>query len=173
MKPVAFIVDVDGVMTTGQFIYSETGKEFKIFGPDDHDALSLLKPHLEITFVTGDSKGFEISKKRIVDHMGFPLELVSTVQRIEWVKKHYAPAKVIFMGDGFFDHYVFREVGYAIAPSNAMEHTKKYADMITSRPGGDRAVAEACLHILEVFFQPYDPLEPLQKGSKMSGQWGV
>ena len=27
-----FILDVDGVMTTGQFLYSEAGKQMKIFG---------------------------------------------------------------------------------------------------------------------------------------------
>ena len=34
---------------------------------------------------------------------------------------------------------------------------KKYADYVTTRHGGDRAVAEACLHILEKFFEPYNP----------------
>lgn len=56
------ILDVDGVMTTGHFIYSETGKFLKIFGPDDNDALGLLNPHIEIRFVTGDKKGFAISQ---------------------------------------------------------------------------------------------------------------
>ena len=58
-----FILDVDGVMTTGQFIYTKNGKIAKIFGPDDHDALSLIKEFVEVRFVTGDKKGFEISKK--------------------------------------------------------------------------------------------------------------
>ena len=42
-KPKVFILDVDGVMTTGQILYSENGKTMKVFGPDDHDGLSLLK----------------------------------------------------------------------------------------------------------------------------------
>jgi len=58
-----FILDVDGVLTTGQFFYTSEGKVMKVFGPDDNDALSLLKPYLEIRFVTGDKKGFRISKK--------------------------------------------------------------------------------------------------------------
>ena len=70
-KPKVFILDVDGVMTNGQFLYSKEGKEMKVFGPDDNDALCLLKPYLEIRFVTGDKKGFKISKKRINDDMKF------------------------------------------------------------------------------------------------------
>ena len=54
MKPECFLLDVDGVMTTGQFLYSSEGKLFKIFGPDDNDALKVLNEHLEISFVTAD-----------------------------------------------------------------------------------------------------------------------
>ena len=41
-----FIIDVDGVLATGQFFYSKEGKIMKVFGPDDNDGLSLLKPFL-------------------------------------------------------------------------------------------------------------------------------
>ena len=59
------------------------------------------------------------------------------------------------MGDGIFDSLVFDKVGYSIAPNNADSNLKKKADYVTERAGGDRAVAEACLNILEVFFEPY------------------
>ena len=94
-----FILDVDGVMTTGQFLYSEAGKQMKIFGPDDHDGLGLLKPYIDIRFVTGDRKGFLISSKRIKDDMKFDLDLVSTIKRIDWINEHYEPKEVIYMGD--------------------------------------------------------------------------
>ena len=78
MKPKCFILDVDGVMTTGQFLYSKKGKEFKVFGPDDSDALKILKEFLPIYFISADKRGFSISKKRIEKDMGFTLELVSS-----------------------------------------------------------------------------------------------
>ena len=40
-KMKVLILDVDGVMTTGQFLYSESGKQMKVFGPDDNDGLGL------------------------------------------------------------------------------------------------------------------------------------
>ena len=169
--PKAFILDVDGVMTTGHFFYTADGKAMKVFGPDDHDGLTLLKPHLEVRFVTGDRKGLPISSKRIVDDMGFPLDLVSTVKRVEWLQERYDLQDVIFMGDGIFDHYVMRAVGYAIAPANADVIAKSCAHYVTQRAGADRAVAEACLHILERFFERYDPLAELP-GLNFSGQWG-
>ncbi|EKD91635.1 MAG: Low specificity phosphatase (HAD superfamily)-like protein [uncultured bacterium] len=173
VKPTDFILDVDGVMTTGQFFYSAEGKAFKIFGPDDNDGLSLLKSHVNIQFVTGDKKGFSITKKRIVDDMGFQLDLVSTIRRIDWIAEYFDPKKIIYMGDGIFDHYVMKKVGYAIAPANADQFAKQHAHFITQRSGGDRAVAEACLHILEKFFTPYNPNELPNSQIKLSQEWAV
>jgi len=166
------ILDVDGVMTTGQFLYSRDGKQMKIFGPDDNDGLGLLNQYLEIRFVTGDRKGFSISNKRIKEDMGFELDLVSTVKRIEWIKKRYNPEEVIYMGDGIFDHYVMREVGYSIAPANSDRMAKSHANYVTERSGGDRAVAEACLHIMQHFFTPYEP-DRLPADQLDLGEWTV
>lgn len=146
-----FILDVDGVMTTGQFFYDTGGKCYKVFGADDNDALKVLQKSIPVRFVSGDKRGFEISRKRIVDDMGFELDLVSTSKRIEWIKERYKPESVIYMGDGIFDHYVFQEVGYSIAPANANESIKVYARYVTKRSGGDRAVAEAAEHIAQKF----------------------
>ena len=172
MKPKVFLLDVDGVMTTGQFLYSELGKQFKIFGPDDNDALGLLKPFMEIRFVTGDKKGFSISYRRIKIDMKFEIDLVSTVKRIDWIKELYDPKDVIYMGDGIFDHYVMKEVGYSIAPKNSDKTAKEIANFVTERSGGNRAVAEACLHIMEKFFIPYDPDNLLSKKLEI-GEWTV
>lgn len=168
-----FILDVDGVLTTGQFLYTESGKAMKVFGPDDNDGLSLLKPYLDIRFVTGDRKGFNISKKRIVDDMKFPLDLVSTIRRIDWIKEQYRSEDVIYMGDGIFDHYVMKKVGYSIAPANADDLALNCADYVTKRAGGDRAVAEACLHIMEKFYDSYDPDTFPGSKIKLSGEWAV
>jgi 3-deoxy-D-manno-octulosonate 8-phosphate phosphatase (KDO 8-P phosphatase) len=171
--PKYFILDVDGVMTTGHFLYTADGKVMKIFGPDDNDGLSLLKTNLEIRFITGDKKGFPISKKRIVDDMKYELDIVSTIRRLDWIGERYPLNDVIYMGDGIFDHYVMREVGYSIAPANADKRAKQHANFVTERSGGDRAVAEACLHIMEKFFTPFNPAKLPSGQHKLSGEWTV
>ena len=76
------------------------------------------------------------------------------------------------MGDGIFDHYVMKQVAYSIAPSNA-DQNAKYTDFVTERSGGDRAVAEACIHILNKFFVTYDPeLLPINEDDAV-GEWAV
>ena len=168
-QPNNFILDVDGVLTTGQFFYSSEGKVFKVFGPDDNDALKLISKFMNVHFVTGDSKGFDISKKRISDDMSFKLSLVSTTKRIHWIEENYDLEKTVYMGDGIFDHYVMRSVFYSIAPANANITAKQYADHTTQRSGGDRAVAEACVHLINKFWGGYDPERPLDASVKFSG----
>ncbi|RAP33182.1 phosphatase [Candidatus Marinamargulisbacteria bacterium SCGC AAA071-K20] len=160
----AFVLDVDGVLTDGKFYYTQEGKVMKIFGADDNDALKLLDPFIEVQFVSGDKRGFPISKKRVED-MGYPISLVSTTQRIDWIKERWAPKDVIYMGDGIFDHYVFSEIAYSISPNNADPYTQAQANYVTQRKGSERAVAEAALHVLEKFFTAYNPKKKL-RGAK-------
>jgi len=151
-----FIIDVDGVLTDGKFYYSSKGKVMKIFGPDDADALSLLVPQMNIHMISGDKRGFAITQKRIKQDMGYPLDLVSTFQRVDWIKSNYQLKNTIYMGDGIFDPLVFKKVGYSIAPQNASPQTKKHADFVTISKGAEGAVAEAVIHILDKFFSGFN-----------------
>ena len=172
VSPKIFILDVDGVLTSGSFFYSKEGKVLKLFGPDDNDGLKLINQKLEILFITGDKKGFDISKRRSVDDMGYPLFLVSTINRVSWIKERYNLNEVIYMGDGIFDSMVMKEVGYSIAPSNGDDYTKLCANYVTKRSGGDRAVAEACINILMHFFEFSDKDKILKNNFKeISEAW--
>ena len=148
----SFVLDVDGVLARSILLYTAEGKAMKAFGPDDHDALNLLRDKLRIVFITGDKRGYPISEKRIVDEMKFELFLVSTHERAGWIAANMDPKKTIYMGDGIFDIPVFKEVAYSICPADGFFRTREKADFVTHSRGGDRAVAEACIHILEKFF---------------------
>jgi 3-deoxy-D-manno-octulosonate 8-phosphate phosphatase (KDO 8-P phosphatase) len=150
--PLNFILDLDGVLTDGKFYYSQDGKYMKVFGADDHDCINILKKFMKIHVVTADSKGFEISKRRVKEDMALNINLVSATDRVEWLAKRFNLERTIYMGDGVFDYLVFQEVFYSIAPANALKSTKDKANFVTKNSGGDRAVAEACIHILNKFF---------------------
>ena len=64
-----------------------------------------------------------------------------------------------------------KEVGYSISPANADDNCKKCANFITKRNGGDRAVSEACMHILKKFFKTYSPMQKIPESIKFSGDW--
>ena len=112
-----FILDVDGVLTTGHMIYSQDGKKYKIFGPHDNDGLKMIKDLINIQFISADKNGYSITQKRILD-MGFSVDLVSENDRKSYIND-FVLGETIFMGDGFHDAKIMDIVGYSIAPKNA------------------------------------------------------
>ncbi len=150
--PSVVVFDVDGVMTTGQFLYSKQGKEYKVFGAHDNDGIKIIKSMIKIVFVTADKRGFPISKKRIVDDMHQQLNLVGEHERFEFIEQKYGLRNVIYMGDGIHDVNILRSCYYGITPNNARAEAKQVADYITSSNSGEGAVLDACLHIKERFF---------------------
>lgn len=146
-----FILDVDGVMTTGQFIYSKDGKMYKIFGPHDSDGLKIIKDKVRILFVSADERGFEISKKRITD-MGYEIHLISETERYDWIQNTFGLENTIYMGDGIFDAKILSNCHFGIAPKNARIEAKKCADYVTPSKSAEGAVCDACIKINEKFF---------------------
>ena len=145
------VLDVDGVMTTGHFLYSSEGKVLKIFGPHDADGLKLIKDKINIFFITADKKGFAISKKRIED-LGFEIELISEQERYNYVKDKFGFENTIFMGDGIFDAQLIKACKFGIAPANARPEAKSVAHFITPSKSAEGAVCDACLEINKRFF---------------------
>ena len=149
--PKYFILDVDGVITNGQMIYDKNGKKYKIFGQDDHDSLKIIKKYMNIFFISGDKIGFKISKKRVED-MGFKIKFLPANKRTSWLQNTFGLENCIYMGDGIFDHLVMKKVLYSIAPNGCLDHVSKTANFKTKNYPGNRAVAEAVIHILKHFF---------------------
>ncbi len=149
-NPTHFVIDVDGVLSTGQFIYGDSGKLYKIFGPHDSDGLKLIKEKVNVSFISADKRGFEISNKRVSD-MGFKLDLVSEEDRRNHLEK-LGFENVIFMGDGYYDALLFSEVNYSIAPANARKEALENADYVTENKAGEGAVMDACIHLNEKFY---------------------
>mgnify|MGYP001571151971 CR=1 FL=1 len=147
------IFAVDGVFTTGQFLYTADGKFAKVFGPHDADGIKLLRPHAKLVAISADKRGFAITKKRIETDMGITLHQVSEGDRLTWLEKKFDLDTCVYMGDGMHDAPILARVEYGIAPANAFPLAKKAADYVTIAKSGEGAVAEACLHIIKKFFK--------------------
>lgn len=154
MRPKHIVFDVDGVFTSGPFLYTVEGKFAKTFGPHDNDGIKMIRDKINIQAISADKRGFSISQKRIQDDMKIPLTLVSEGDRLDWFKKTFKNLKeVIYMGDGMHDAKIFEYVGYSIAPNNAFFIAKEKANFVTRANSGEGAVAEACLHVLDIFLK--------------------
>ena len=135
------VIDVDGCLTDGTFVWTNDGKAGKMFGPDDHQALhELVATGTRIHIVTGDKLGFELTAARIY-HMGFKLTWMPS--RWDRITQFGDPHTTVYIGDGYYDAEHLRNSAFGIVPCDAWPGALKAADAVTSRPGGHRAVAEA------------------------------
>ena len=150
--PKILIIDVDGVMTTGQFLYSEKGKQYKIFGPHGTDGLNIIKRYIKILFVSADTKGFKISVKRIQDDLGYKIKYIHHEKRYEFIKK-FGFENVIYIGDGYHDAKILKDVAFGIAPKNARIEARKAAKYITPSNSGEGAILDAAIIINKKFFK--------------------
>jgi 3-deoxy-D-manno-octulosonate 8-phosphate phosphatase (KDO 8-P phosphatase) len=147
-KSIYLVIDVDGVLTDGGFYYSESGKLLKKFGPHDSDAIKLLPDNFRVKFISADARGFKISASRISD-MGFQLELISATKRVEFVRELKVLGGTIFIGDSFTDVLALQEADLAVVPKNGHRLARKSADLVLKSKGGNGAVADLCLLIID------------------------
>ena len=137
------VLDFDGVFTNGNFIYSNTGKVLKIFGPHDSDGLKILKSsNFKVQIITADERGYDISSRRLQD-MGYELNLVKEFDRFDWIKRNHDLDHLVYMADGIWDIKILKNCKFSICPFNAPKLVKSHCDFVTLSKGGDGAVLEA------------------------------
>jgi 3-deoxy-D-manno-octulosonate 8-phosphate phosphatase (KDO 8-P phosphatase) len=145
------VMDVDGVLNTGHMVYSADGKMFKMFGPHDKDGLKIIKQYFsDITFITADITGWDITYRRIVTDWGYDasqLVLVSEEDRMGYFEKNCDFETTAFIGDGYNDAPILKRVKIGIAPASARIEAKNAADYVTDSVAGSGAVLDACLYI--------------------------
>lgn len=146
------ILDVDGVLTSGQIIYDGLGNELKIFDVQDGLGLVLLK-HIRVSvmWISGRShpgtekRGIELGVERVYqgvrDKRSLIVNLVSEL--------NIDLQDVAYMGDDWNDLAAFEIVGLRCAVANAATEVRKSADIVTEARGGQGAVRELCTMLLE------------------------
>ena len=149
MKKIVLVCDIDGTLTDGKMYYTKEGKAMKAFGCDDWDALMALSKKIELCFISGDTKGFPITSKRIEDEMGYTLNTVPSNAKLrwKWIEKNFKGYTIIFIGDGIYDYLSLENADHSFTVKDALTHVKDSAKIVLDRNGGERFVAQCCLII--------------------------
>lgn len=149
MKIERLIVDVDGCLTDGTFLW--TGEKFaKTFGPDDWDAMRDLAQQISaVILVTSDEVGWNITKSRAA-HAWLHCDLVSggdeRARYLAYISES-GEYPIAYVGDSYTDVPALEYATLGFAPANAHPAAKLAADVVLPRRGGDRAVALACAYV--------------------------
>lgn len=146
------IMDVDGVLTDGRIIYTDSGDQLKFFDATDGMGLVLLsQAGLKSAILT--AKKSKIVLKRAKDmHINrvYPnAHRKSEVFVKILVDFKVGPEEVCFIGDDVADIPVLRRVGFAVSVPNAVGEVKNGVHYITKRGGGRGAVREVIDMILK------------------------
>ena len=147
------ILDVDGVLTQGELIYSDQGEEdWRAFNVKDGLGIKMLiQEGIRVAIISG-------RKIKAVDYRAHDLGIKEVYQGIrdkvrifeEIVKKYkITHEEVGFIADDLIDLPLLSRVGFAIGVADAVEEIKEHAHYITKLPGGKGAVREVCDLILK------------------------
>lgn len=145
------LLDVDGVLTNGKLIYSNSGDELKTFNTQDGFGLRILQDAgVEVGVIT--ARKSEIVERRAQElrfahiYQGAPKKLGAFHEICK--KTGLKPFEIAYMGDDWLDLVLLNRVGLALAPVNAVEEVKQAAHFVSSKKGGSGAVREVCELIL-------------------------
>mgnify|MGYP006183366027 CR=1 FL=1 len=141
------ILDVDGVMTDGGIILSDTNSESKkFFAQDGHGIMIIRELGIEVAIISGRySKAVEYRGKEL----GFTTIIQSSRNKLLDYEKNfsnkYSLKDVCFVGDDIVDIGLLKSAGLSITVPNANYNgLLKYSDWVTPRKGGKGAVRDVC-----------------------------
>lgn len=149
----AFVLDVDGVMTNGMLLVTESGEFLRQFNIKDGYALQLaVKRGFKIAVVSGArSKGVEhrLRGLGITDiYLGLDSKTAAYNEFID--KNGLLPEQVLFMGDDIPDLELMKMAGLAVCPADAVEEIKALAHYISPKNGGDSCVRDIIEKVLKI-----------------------
>jgi 3-deoxy-D-manno-octulosonate 8-phosphate phosphatase (KDO 8-P phosphatase) len=146
------LLDVDGVLTTGQVIYNDAGQETKVFDARDGLGLRLLmEAGIPVGIITGrrsmalvhrcNNLGITLLKDGVRDKAAALAAILE--------ETGLSAPQTAFVGDDLPDLPVMRRVGVPIAVGDAHELVKQAAAWTTRAGGGCGAVREISEGILK------------------------
>lgn len=143
---VAFF-DVDGVLTDGGLLFSESGETLKRFNTlDGHGLKMLQKLGITPVVITGrDSKPLRVRLAALgITHAHFGTEDKRPAAEHTLNELGLSWEQSAAMGDDWPDLPVMRRCAFACAPANAHVEVLAAAHYVTKVRGGDGAVRELC-----------------------------
>ncbi len=146
------LMDVDGVLTAGEIIYSDSGEQIKIFNVKDGLGIRLLKEAgIQVGIITG-RQGKALQHR--CQNLGIDMVFEGVWKKggvLDDIRTRTGiPVEsMAFIGDDLPDLSIMKKVGLAVAVADAHEAVRQYAHITTVACGGRGAVREISETILK------------------------
>jgi 3-deoxy-D-manno-octulosonate 8-phosphate phosphatase (KDO 8-P phosphatase) len=145
------VMDVDGVLTDGTFMWSTSGEESKRFSFEDVMGLSRArKAGLQLGLISGEDSALV---DRFAEKTGIAIVAKGCKEKGVALREFAAATgialeHVAFIGDDVNDLPALAIAGLSVAPANAQPPVKAVAALVLERSGGQGAVRELVEMIL-------------------------
>lgn len=147
MKIRAFVFDVDGVMTDGGILGTETGELYRVYDAKDGFGLRMASMNGFIMGIITGGRSESILQRGL--KMGFEPQDIYLHSRNkiddfnDFCSRHsLSPEEVMYFGDDIPDICIMEVCGIAACPADAVEEVKEIADYISDRPGGKQFIRQ-------------------------------
>lgn len=146
------IMDVDGVLTSGEIFVDAEGRESKVFHVHDGSGITYLHRHGIRTALISGRKSPVVERRAkelgIEDvHQGVR-EKIRSYEEIR-ARTGLADEEICYVGDDLLDLPCLGKAGLPVATANATPEVKAAARYVTRRPGGRGAIREVAELILK------------------------
>lgn len=156
------LMDVDGVLTDGGIVIHSDGTESKRFHVmDGHRIKMWQRAGLETAIISGrQTKATTLRAEQLgIEHVLQDCKAKLPAFELLLSKTGYSAEEVACIGDDLMDIPLVTRSGFGVAVANAAEELKEVADFVTSRKGGDGAVAD----VIEMILKNSGQWEPLME----------
>ena len=158
------ILDVDGVLTNGQFFLGPDGQEYKAFHAQDGFGLKAIqKAGIDIAIISGRTS---IAVSRRAEELGIQhvfqgIKNKTTILNQLIEQMNISLSECAYIGDDVPDLTVMQMVGVACTVANATPSIQAISDFQAKRCGGDGAVREICDWLLLHHQVPHNQENPI------------
>lgn len=148
-----FVFDVDGVLTDGSVLITDTGEQARAFNIKDGYALQLaVKCGYNVCAISGSRSKIAIVR---LNSLGITDVYVGAQVKVDKLKlymeeKHVIGSKVLYMGDDIPDLSAMKLVGLPTCPADAAEEIKEASLYVSPLAGGRGCVRDVIEKVLKV-----------------------
>jgi 3-deoxy-D-manno-octulosonate 8-phosphate phosphatase (KDO 8-P phosphatase) len=153
-----FVFDIDGVLTDGQLLISETGLPLRTMNIRDGYALQrAVNQGYKVSILSGATgDGLKVRLNRLgIEHIALGIQDKLTCY-LEWIANDLVnPTETLYMGDDMPDVPVLSEVLLPCAPFDACADVLAVAQYVSPKAGGQGCVRDV-----------------IEKVMRLHGTWG-
>ncbi len=147
------VLDVDGTLTDGKIIYTNSGEELKAFDVSDGLAIATWTKKLnkKVAIITGrtskivERRAKDLNIEYLYQKVHNKDEILESILKEEGISWH----EVAAIGDDLNDYKMLKKVGLSFTPANGSFYLDKVVNIRCKNIGGSGAVREMIEYIIK------------------------